>query len=67
MRDRKKYRQLLAAIALLFVGLIGLWGMGGNAFENYRPVDMLRLLASGACFGAAIVVMVNLARRPRGE
>ncbi len=58
---------MAAVIALLFVGLVGVWGMGATAYERYRPVDMLRLLASGACFGAAIVIMVNLVRRPRGD
>lgn len=65
-RENKRTRQFAAVIALLFVGLIGVWGMGASAVERYRPVDMLRLLASGACFGAAVVIIVGLVRRPRG-
>jgi hypothetical protein len=65
-RENKRTRQFVAVIGLLFIGLIGVWGMGATAFERYRPVDMLRLLASGACFGAAIVIIVGLVRRPRG-
>lgn len=52
--DRKRNRQLVYAVALLFIGLTGLLGMGGS-LAHYRSVDVLRMLASGACFGAALV------------
>ncbi len=65
-REGKRTRQFVAVIALLFVGLVGVWGMGATAYERYRPVDMLRLLASGGCFGAAIVIILGLVRRSRG-
>ncbi len=59
MSARSQGRHLVSAVALLFVGLIGIWGMGATAFERYRPVDMLRLLAAGACFGAALTITVE--------
>jgi hypothetical protein len=67
MSARNRSRLLVSAVALLFVGLVGVWGMGASAFERYRPVDMLRLLAAGACFGAALTVTVEYFRgRRRG-
>lgn len=59
MSPRNRSRNLVSVVALLFVGLIGILGLGVSAFEKYRPVDMLRLLAAGACFGAALTVMVQ--------
>jgi len=68
MKDHKRSRQLVTAVAFLFVGMIGIWGMGGSALARYRPVDVLRMLASGACLGVAIVAMVQYFRtvRPGG-
>ncbi|HEY7114568.1 MAG TPA: hypothetical protein VIA45_16680 [Thermoanaerobaculia bacterium] len=54
MDRRQRNRQLVYAVALLFIGLTGLLGMGGS-LSHYRSVDVLRMLASGACFGAALV------------
>jgi hypothetical protein len=65
MKQGSRNQQLVAVIALLFVGLVGVWGMGQAAFANYRSVDMLRLIAAGACFGAAIVIMLQYFRGVR--
>ena len=59
----KGNRALVAAVALLFVGLVGL--VTAPSLERVRSVDVLRLLASGACFGAAIWAMIGHFRRPR--
>jgi len=59
--DRKRNRQLVYAVALLFLGLMGIWGMGGS-LARYRSVDVLRMLASGACFGVALVSTLNYFR-----
>jgi hypothetical protein len=61
MDRNPRSRQLVFAVALLFLGLIGLLGMGGS-LARYRDVDILRVLASGACFGAAIVSMFQYFR-----
>ena len=53
MERSPRSRQLVFAVGLLFLGLIGLLGMGGS-LARIRDVDALRLLATGACFGAAI-------------
>jgi hypothetical protein len=54
MSPRNRNRQLVTAVALLFVALTGLWGMGNSLFDRVRAVDILRLLASGACIGVAL-------------
>jgi hypothetical protein len=54
MSPRNRNRQLVTAVALLFISLIGLWGMGNAVFERVRSVDILRLLACGACLGIAL-------------
>ena len=56
-------RAFTAAIALLFVGLIGL--VTAPSLDRVRTVDMVRLLASGACFGAALAAIYSYFRRPR--
>jgi hypothetical protein len=55
-------RHLILPIALLFAGLVGLYGMGDSALDRYRPVDVLRMLAVGACFGVALVSIVQYFR-----
>jgi hypothetical protein len=67
MADRMRSRRLVAAVAFLFVGLMGIWGMGDSALSRYRSVDVLRLLASGACLGVAIVNTVQYLRGPRAD
>jgi hypothetical protein len=59
MSPRNRNRPLVTSVALLFVGLIGLWGLGDSVFSRIRSVDILRLLASGACFGVAIYAFVK--------
>jgi len=65
MPDSNRNRPLVAAVAFLFVGLMGIWGMGDSALARYRSVDVLRLLAAGACLGVAIVNTVQYLRRAR--
>jgi hypothetical protein len=49
----------------LFLGLLGLYNVTrGPQFESYRTVDVIRLLASVACFGAGMGgLMLALLRR----
>ena len=61
MDRNPRSRQLVFAVGLLFLALIGLLGMGAS-LSRYRSVDVLRMLASGACFGVAIVSMFQYFR-----
>jgi hypothetical protein len=53
----------------LFIGFLGFASLNNAAssprFASIRTVDMVQLLASGACFGAAITALLLLRRRPR--
>jgi hypothetical protein len=65
MPQTKRNLLLVRAVTLLFLGLVGVVGLGEPALVNYRPVDVLRMLAAGACFGIAIVTIVSYFRGAR--
>lgn len=67
MSPRNRNRQLVTAVALLFIALTGLLGMGNAVFQNVRSVDILRLLASGACLGLAISAFFRYLRGERSS
>jgi hypothetical protein len=52
--------------AIFFVGIIGLFHMTQKAsFAAIRTVDVVQLLASGACFGVGLMALVMKLREPR--
>jgi hypothetical protein len=65
MPQSNRTRLLIRAVTLLFLGLIGVVGLGEPALDRYRPVDVLRMLAAGACFGIAILTIVSYLRGAR--
>jgi hypothetical protein len=65
MADRKR-PPVVIFILPLFVGLIGLFNVTRSPqFESYRTLHVVQLLASGACFGAAIAGLIVWLLRPR--
>jgi hypothetical protein len=65
MADRKR-PPVVVWIIPLFVGLLGLYRvMQSPQFESYRTVDVVQLLGSGACFGAALAGLIVMLLRPR--
>ena len=61
MRTRKM------GMVVLIVGLLGFLQLTRRpSFETIRTVDMLQLVASGACFGVALVTLLGVVRR-RGD
>jgi hypothetical protein len=64
MDTPRKSRRFAPAIVLFLFGLGGLFRADLGA---YRTVDLVRLLGSGACLGAAIVAFVAGRRGARGD
>lgn len=60
-------RKQTAAIVIV-IGLIGLLPLTRRPrFQNYHAVDVLQLLASGACFGVGITLLVERIRSKPNE
>jgi hypothetical protein len=53
-------RQLLIGAALLFFGLVPLLTSVND--PSLRAINIVRLIGSGICFGAAIVALVGTLR-----
>jgi hypothetical protein len=50
----------------LIIGLAGYMNlMSKPRFVEFHTVDVLQLLATGACFGIALAVVVAIIRKPR--
>jgi len=65
MVDRKRPTIVIWIVPLL-IGVIGFNRvMQSPGFAMYRTVDIVQLLASGACFGAAIVGVIFMLRGKR--
>jgi hypothetical protein len=51
----------------LLIGLLGLYRVTQSSqFESYRTMDFVQPVASGACLGAALAVLIVAALRLRG-
>lgn len=58
MRSRRS-----AAAVLIFIGVFGLTIVTRNPrFAAFHAVDVLQLLASGACFGVGITILFGWRR-----
>ena len=65
MIDRKRPPVVIWIIPLI-IGLVGLNRvMQSPSYELYRTVDVVQLLGSGVCFGAAMVGLIISVRRRR--
>ena len=65
MNDRKR-PSILIWIGPVLIGLVGFYRVTQSAsFPAYRTVDIAQLLASGLCFGAALVGIIFWLGRPR--
>ena len=50
----------------VLIGLLGFYRVTQSAqFDSYRTVDVIQLVGSGACFGAALVGSMVMLLRPR--
>ena len=65
MIDRKRPPVVIWIIPLI-IGLVGLNRvMQSPSYGLYRTVDVVQLLGSGVCFGAAMVGLIISVRRRR--
>ena len=65
MADRKRSLVVVWIVPLL-IGLLGLYRvMQSPQFESYRTMDVVQLVVSGACFGAAMAGLLVMLLRPR--
>jgi hypothetical protein len=53
---------------LVFIGLVGFYNIARQPrFETFHTSDVLQLIATGICFGVALVALVNFFRGPRSS
>ena len=66
MRNR---RQVVSGVfALVLVGLIGLYNVASKPrFETFHSVDVVQLIATGMCFGAALGMLTMFFRGRRSN
>ena len=65
MSNRKRPPVVVFIIPLV-IGLIGFSRVTQSPqFESYRTLDVVQLVASGACFGAALTGLIVMLVRPR--
>jgi hypothetical protein len=64
MMNQPRRRHLASIVIPAVVGLSGLFTVIGRPrFQTYHTVDVLELVASGLCFGIALVGTVGIFRR----
>jgi hypothetical protein len=51
-------------VGLIFIGLLGIFELIERPrYQAYHAVDVLQLVASGMCFGAALVLIIARYRK----
>jgi hypothetical protein len=64
MSDRARFVRVF--VFLTFFGVSSLLGMLGRpSLQTIRTVDVVHLVGTGMCFGAAIMALVLFLRSPR--
>jgi hypothetical protein len=59
---------MFPALFLVFMGSSALLNFASKpGFETTRPIDVVRLIGAGMCFGAALVMFVMFLRGKRGR
>ncbi|MEP6919165.1 MAG: hypothetical protein ABJC89_26220 [Acidobacteriota bacterium] len=66
MMDRRQ--TLSGVLVLLFVGLGGFFTLASRPrFEMFHTVDVVQLIATGMCFGAALQMLAMFFRGGRSD
>lgn len=64
MNNRRKFPRI--PLVIIFFGIMNFLAMlSSPTWENIRGVDVVRLIGTGMCFGAAIVSFVDYFREGR--
>jgi len=67
MEQSRRKTSVATIVISLIVGITSLTTVSGRPrFSGYATVDVLELLASGLCFGIALVAIVQSLRGMRG-
>lgn len=69
MTNRRKIPPgIFAPVLLVFMGTIAFSNAASKpGFDTYRAVDVVRLIAVGMCFGAAVVTLIVYVRGRRSS
>lgn len=69
MNDRRRVApRLFAPLIIAFMGVIVFFNMATSPrFAAIRTVDVVRLMASGMCFGVALAGLILFFTRPGSE
>jgi hypothetical protein len=69
MTNRRKVAPgFLVPLFLVFMGIIALYNAASRpSFETFRAIDVVRLIAVGMCFGAALAALILFFRGHRSD
>ena len=69
MTDRRKVpRGIFVPVYLTVIGIVVFLNAAGKpGFETFRAIDIVRLIAVGMCFGAALVTLIVFFRGRRSN
>jgi len=69
MSTRRRMVSVVSSVVVpVFIGLIGLSNIVSKPrFETFHTVDVVQLIASGMCFGVALVALIMFFRGPRSN
>ena len=69
MSDRRSLISVVSSVvAPVFIGLVGLLNIASQPrFETFHTADVVQLVASGMCFGAALAALARSSRGPRSS
>jgi hypothetical protein len=60
MTNRRKAPRIFVPLFVAFMGAAALFNVVSSpSFEGFRAIDVVRLIAAGGCFGAALVMLLR--------
>lgn len=66
--QRKAAPRIFVPIFLVFMGIVAFSNAASKpSFDSFRAIDVVRLIAVGVCFGAALVSLIVFFRDRRSS